>query len=271
MVDKRVMKTIFKTAGAVLAAGITLAACGASSSSSTSTPHKPKLEVATYGWSVKVNPETGLQTLRLPHEGVATPTITKFASKDYAFYKEITNPKDWKYSHTFGQYIFVGPYTGKTSYVRVRDAKVRLMDLRYAILQFSTRGAVVPSKVGGFSYQTLGQWPATDPTLLATGDAQLQARYGTAALSAAVPSVGTIVEAPVGSVTYAEEANPKTYPTVVGVCVPHELALLDGSAAAFAAPYNAMHAIYSAAYGSAASARKTEKLVQTEGATKCAF
>jgi ABC-type glycerol-3-phosphate transport system substrate-binding protein len=119
------MKAIFKTAGIVLAAGTTLASCGSLSSSKSHRVHEPKPH---HGWSVKVNPETKLQTLRFPHEGVATPAITKFASKDYAFYKEIINPKYWVKSKTFGQYIFVGPYTTGRNYRRVRDAKIGAVD-----------------------------------------------------------------------------------------------------------------------------------------------
>ena len=263
------MRTIFKTTGAILAAGLALAACGQSSPAKAkeTTPAKAKTAaVVKPGWYGPVNPATRLQQLRLPYGGDATPTITRWASTHYAFYAQLIKPSDWRYSSTFGQRIFVGP--SSKSYYAIRDAKVRLMDLRYAIEQLAARATSVPSTVAGFNYRVLGQWPATDPTLLSTGVSQLNARYGSATLTADVPSVATIIESPVGEVTPAEAQVPKSYPTVAGVCVPHALALMDGSAAAFVAPYNNTQAVYAVIYGPAKASQASAGVQRT---ISCAF
>lgn len=268
------MKTIFKTAGAILAAGVILAACGSSSSSpakakETTQKAKGTAAVVKPGWVGPIlNPQTGVRKLKLPYGGYATPTIAAWATPadHYAFYQQLINPKDWRYSATFGHHIFVGPYGN--SYYAIRDAKVRLMDLRYAIEQFAARTTSVPSTVAGFNYRSLGQWPTTDPTLLSTGVAQLNARYGSATLTPDVPSEATIIEAPVGEVTPTEAQAPKTYPTVAGVCVPHALALMDGPTAAFVAPYNNTHAVYAVIYGPAKNSQTSAGVQRT---TSCAF
>jgi hypothetical protein len=92
----------------------------------------------------------------LPHVGLATSTITEYASfaANNKFYKQIINPKDWVKSTTFGGYIFVGKYTTTgDGYRQVRNSKIYAMDnnefLRL-VLSKSTKWPRTP--VAGFNF-----------------------------------------------------------------------------------------------------------------------
>lgn len=266
------MKTIFRTAGAILAAGAILTACGQSSpaKSKVTTPAKAKTAaVVKPGWYGVVSPVTHLQKLRLPYGGNATPTITKWASTHYAFYAQLIKPKDWVKSKTFGQYIFVGPYGKGKAYQQIRDAKIGAVDGRELAMLLASRSTTPPSTLTGFNYRTYGQWPVASPTTLSTLSSQLTARYGaTTTLTASVPSVATIIESPVGLVTGAEAAD--SNPPTPGVCVPHELALLKGTQPVLSAPLNNLRAFYSVQYTST-SLNVVESSGGVQEAGTCAF
>jgi hypothetical protein len=115
-------QSYFRIIGAIGAAGLVLAACG-----SANTASKTKAVTAKYGWDNKVKGANGIPELKLPYAGVATPSITKLASQDYAFYRQVINPADWVYSSTFHRHIFVGPYTKGVAEARVIDSKIDAM------------------------------------------------------------------------------------------------------------------------------------------------
>jgi len=220
------MKTVLRTAGAIVVAGMALAACGSTAHASTK-PASKKASTASYGWiNSKTDAATGLPELMLPHAGLASPTIDKFATKDYSFYKEIINPKDWAYSKTFSRYIFVGPYTKSLAYQQVRDAKIGAMNLREILALFQAKSMAYPTTLDGFNYRAYGQWPTPQgPTALAQELHKNAPLHGVFTLE--IPSEATIVESPVGPITpKMADSNPAKYPIVEGACVPHAMVQL---------------------------------------------
>jgi len=201
------MKTIFKTAGIVLAAGITLAACGSSSANSKTTGNK-------------TGTTTGQSEVTLPHGNKPTAPIAALMKTDKTFAKQITNPKDWYYSHTFSRYVFVGPYTSGVNRRRVRDAKIAAMDSMELLTASSNYQTNWPFLLNGFNYDAFGQkaWAADALASLNKSGVEL----GHPALIAAVPSEATIVESPVGQLTAKQMANTASQPqnTTTGICVP---------------------------------------------------
>jgi hypothetical protein len=217
------MKTLFKTSGAVLvSAAVLLGACGTTANTSKTVGTKPSKTGTTtvakkvYGWTGK-----GHDTLKLPYVGQASPTITTFAAQDNAFYKEIINPADWVKSKTFGQYIFVGPYTTGVSYQRIRDAKIFAMDTMELYTLDANYKQTWPSVLNGFNYDAFNEGPTSQSFL--TSFYKSEVSYGHPAMTADVPSEATIVESPVGLVTAAQMNNPKGQPQYItqGICVPH--------------------------------------------------
>lgn len=201
------MKNIFKTAGAILAAGAILSACG----SSTASHHSAKLH---YGWN-------GTK-LYLPHVGFATATITAFAHKDPAYVKQAANSKDWVKSNTFGRYIFVGPYTSGVPYQRVRDAKIAAMHSMELLTLQAKYATKWPTTLNGFNYDAFGQGAISQA--LVTSFYKSAVAQGHHAMIPVVPSEETIIESPVGKLTAKRMANTAGQPqnTTLGICVPHK-------------------------------------------------
>ncbi len=243
------MKTVLRTAGAIVAAGMALAACGSASHASTKSAQK-KASTASYGWiNSKTDPATGLPELMLPHAGLASPTIDKFATKDYSFYKEIINPQDWVYSKTFSRYIFVGPYTKGLAYLQVRDAKILAIDLKEILTLFQAKSTAYPTTLDGFNYRTYGQWPSPQAPVALSKDINVESAAHFSGVTLDVPSEATIVESPVGPITpKMADNNPAKYQTVPGTCVPHAMLQLHNGTSVLTAPYNNSKAAYFVQY-----------------------
>jgi hypothetical protein len=216
----------FRIIGAIGAAGLVLAACG-----SAPTAAQTKAVTAKYGWDNQVKNANGVPELKLPYVGVATPSITKLASEDYAFYSQVINPADWVYSSAFHQHVFVGPYTKGVAKARVIDSKIDAMVWKEEL----TLGAALepasawPGTVNGFNYHIQGL-----PLILraVTADSNVLAKLANEAhttFSLSVPSEATIIESPVGKLTAKQMDNTPGQPqyTTIGICVPHAFEIYD--------------------------------------------
>jgi hypothetical protein len=213
-------QTYFRIIGAIGAAGLVLAACG-----SAPTAAKTKAVTAKYGWDNQVKNANGVPELKLPYVGVATPSITKLASEDYAFYSQVINPADWVYSPAFHRYVFVGPYTKGVAKARVINSKIYAMTWKEQLtLEAEMKPASAwPGTVNGFNYHVQGL-----PLILRviTPMSNALAKYVNEAhttLSVSTPSEATIIESPVGKLTAKQMGNTPGQPqyTTIGICVPH--------------------------------------------------
>jgi hypothetical protein len=218
----------FRIIGAIGAAGLVLAACG-----SAPTAAKTKAVTAKYGWDNQVKNANGVPELKLPYVGVATPSITKLAGEDYAFYSQVINPADWVYSSAFHRHIFVGPYTKGVAKARVVDSKIKAMVEKEAIVLGAALqpGSAWPGTVNGFNYHVQGL-----PLILqdVTGNSIELRKYVSEAhttLSASVPSEATIIESPVGRLTTKQMGIRPGQPqyTTIGICVPHPFEIYNAS------------------------------------------
>jgi len=227
------MKTFFKTSGAVLVAGLALAACG--QFSSTSSAH------------IK-------STTTLPYGNKPTSSIAALMKIDKPFAKQITNPKDWVKSKTFGRHIFVGPYTSGVNYQRVRDAKIAAMDSMELLTASSNYQAAWPTTANGFNYRAFGQEPILQAALTSLNKSAVA--QGHAAMIAAVPNEATIIESPVGRITAKQMAATATQPqnSTIGICVPARFEAVYSDRGGYAVPSTAFGVspsdIYFADYGS---------------------
>jgi hypothetical protein len=242
-------QTYFRIIGAIGAAGLVLAACG-----SAPTAAKTKAVTAKYGWDNQVKNANGVPELKLPYVGVATPSITKLASEDYAFYSQVINPADWVYSSAFHQHVFVGPYTKGVAKARVIDSKIEAMVWKEQLtLEAEMQPASAwPETVDGFNYHVQGL-----PIVLQsiTEYSNYLTKYVNQAhttLSVSTPSEATIIESPVGKLTAKqmdETAGQPQY-TTIGICVPHPFIIYNAShQPVFTGPYSAPIADYFADYG----------------------
>jgi hypothetical protein len=213
-------KIYFRIIGAIGAAGLVLAACG-----SASTASKTKAVTAKYGWDNQVKEANGIPELKLPYAGVATPSITKLASEDYAFYKQVINPADWVYSPTFHRHIFVGPYTKGVAEARVIDSKIGAMVWKEMLtLNAALQPASVwPGTVNGFNYHIQGLSIILKAITVNEKPLRKYVNRTHTTLSASVPSEATIIESPVGKLTAKQmDAAPgQAQYTTIGICVPH--------------------------------------------------
>jgi hypothetical protein len=239
----------FRIIGAIGAAGLVLAACG-----SAPTAAKTKAVTAKYGWDNQVKNANGVPELKLPYVGVATPSITKLASEDYAFYSQVINPADWVYSPAFHRYVFVGPYTKGVAKARVIDSKTYAMVWKETLI---LGGALQPASawpgtVNGFNYHVQGL-----PIIL-QGIAEVSnvlTKYVNEAhttLSVSVPSEATIIESPVGKLTAKQMDNTPGQPqyTTIGICVPHAFDIYNANHQPMLGKgYSAPTAEYFADYG----------------------
>jgi hypothetical protein len=247
------MKKIFIVT-AVSAAAL-LGACGSTANTSkTTTPAKKvtktkaPVKIVSYGFNASGT------VLTLPHVGQASPTITKFAVQDKAFYKEIINKNDWVKSKTFGQYIFVGPYTSGKSYQQVRDAKLGAVNAMEKGTLFAQGATTWPSKIGTINATVYGQKnEANMPNLVSIekGDAKITPSK---AYTLNVPSVATIIESPVGMLTPKMMDNTPSQPqySVPGACIPHPIAVYFKGTTNPAITHSAADitaAVYEAQYG----------------------
>jgi hypothetical protein len=223
------MKQIFKTSGAILAAGLALAACGSAAHAHTGTsainppPKGASSPISTkYGWHT-IN---GSLELVLPHVGDATKTILALSQQDLPFYHEITNPKYWVKSNTFGGWIFVGPYTGGKQYRQIRDAKLAAVDVRERDVLFAQSATTWPSKIGAINATAYGQQALGNVPSVVAAEQYTAKNDPGKALTLDTPSITTIAESPVGELTPKMMANTPSQPqySVPGVCVPHTFA-----------------------------------------------
>jgi hypothetical protein len=219
-------QSYFRIIGAIGAAGLVLAACG-----SAHTASKTKAVTAKYGWDNKVIGANGIPELKLPYVGVATPSITKLASKDYAFYRQVINPADWVYSSAFHRHIFVGPYTKSIAKARVIDSKIYAMTWKEQLtLNASLQPASAwPGIVNGFNYHVQGL-PIILRSVTAYSNALAKlANEAHTTFSASVPSEATIIESPVGKLTARQMDETPGQPqyTTIGICVPHPFDIYD--------------------------------------------
>ncbi len=205
------MKNIFRTAGAILAAGAILSACGSGSTSNTS---------GTGSSSTGTTPSSAKVTL--PHGNTPTPPIAALMKIDKPFAKQITNPKDWAYSKTFSRYIFVGPYTSGVPYQRVRDAKIAAMHSMELLTLQAKYATKWPTTLNGFNYDAFGQGAISQA--LVTSFYKSAVAQGHHAMIPVVPSEETIIESPVGKLTAKQMANTAGQPqnATLGICVPHK-------------------------------------------------
>jgi hypothetical protein len=226
----------------MLAAGVILAACGSAKVTSQTGAEKPK--AVRYGWVGSTNSKTGLRTLKLPHAGDATPTITKFASTDRKFYVQIINPKDWVYSKTFGKHIFVGEYTSGVNYKYVRDSKIQAMDNNEFLELVLSKSTQWPHRaVDGFNFVRYGQFGSATASQI-NAAIQWQAKHHFTPVKPNVPSEATIIESPVG-----ELAPPNSSHRVPGACIPQPVELLDNNGhPATGDPYDALTPNYTIQY-----------------------
>ncbi len=227
-------QSYFRIIGAIGAAGLVLAACG-----SASTASKTKAVTAKYGWDNQVKEANGIPELKLPYAGVATPSITKLASQDYAFYKQVINPADWVYSPTFHRHIFVGPYTKGVAKARVIDSKTFAMVFKEMLTLGAAQqpASAWPGTVNGFNYHV------PDLPLVLQGVTYLRnavTKYDNekhTTLSVSAPSEATIIESPVGRLTAKQMDTGPGQPqyTTIGFCLPRPFEI-----------YNARHQLVSA-------------------------
>jgi hypothetical protein len=195
------MKTFFKTTGAVLVAGLALAACG---STSTSSAHiKPT-------------------TTTLPYGNKPTPSIAKLMKVDKPFAKQITNKKDWYYSNTFGRHIFVGTYTSRTTYAQVRDAKIAAMNTMELYTLEAKYETEWPTVLNGFNYDAFGQKAISQASLVSFYKSAVA--HGHPSMIPSVPNEETIIESPVGRLTPTQMPRSSGAPqqATLGICVPHK-------------------------------------------------
>jgi hypothetical protein len=218
------MKTFFKTSGAVLVAGLALAACGSAKVTSQTGAKKPSKTVSAKTVSSKPGfhtlPTSGALFLTLPYGGKATPTIMYFAQQNPSFYHEIINPKDWVYSKTFGRHIFVGHYTSRTTYAQVRDAKIgamNSMELYTLEAKYETKW---PTVLNGFNYDAFGQKTISQANLVSFYKSAVA--HGHPSMVHAVPSEATIIESPVGKITPTQMPKSSGAPqqATLGICIP---------------------------------------------------
>jgi len=234
------MKTFFKTSGAILVAGLALAACGSTSTSSTGS-----------GGSGVSTSSAAVTTL--PYGNKPTPSIAKLMKVDKPFAKQITNPKDWAYSNTFGRRIFVGPYTSGVNRQRVRDAKIAAMNSIELLTLDANYQTKWPTVINGFNYRAFGQGSISQAGI--TSFEKSAVAQGHPAMIAAVPSEATIVEAPVGPISLKQMAKSPGVPqqATLGICVPSRVEITYLNGGGYAVPSTALGvsptAIYFADYG----------------------
>jgi len=270
MDDNTSMKKIFLIT--TVSAAALLGACGSASSSSTkpSAPTKvvkvkktQPLKVTSFGWNKTQT------VLTLPYVGRATNTITTFAQQDNSFYKEVINPKYWVKSATFGQYIFVGPYTSGVNYQRVRDAKLGAVIAMEKDVLFVRGATTWPSKIGTinatvYSQPTIGDMPSV--VAVEQFDAK---HFPGKTYTLDVPSVATIVESPVGELTPEMMANTPSQEqySVPGTCIPHTFAAyFQGTTTpAMTGPGDFPNAVYEVQYGPTNDLASTNPNANGEG------
>jgi hypothetical protein len=239
----------FRIIGAIGAAGLVLAACG-----SASTAAKTKAVTAKYGWDNQVKNANGVPELKLPYVGVATPSITKLASEDYAFYSQVINPADWAYSSAFHRYVFVGPYTKGVAKARVINSKIYAMVSKETLTLAAALqpASAWPGTVNGFNYHV------PDLPVILQGVTYFDnalTKYVNKAhttLSVSVPSEATIIESPVGKLTAKQMNNTPGQPqyTTIGICVPHAFDIYNANhQPVLVSAYSAPIADYFADYG----------------------
>jgi len=223
MDDNTSMKKIFLIT--TVSAAALLGACGSASSSSIkpSAPTKvvkvkktQPLKVTSFGWNKTKT------VLTLPYVGRATSTITTFAQQDNSFYKEVINPKYWVKSATFGQYIFVGPYTSGRQYRQIRDAKLGAVDSVEMDILFSQGATTWPSTIGKINATVFNQASlANMPGVVAVEQSDAKQNPSNA-YTLNVPSFATIIESPVGMITPQMVSEQRSR---AGACVPHPIAV----------------------------------------------
>ena len=91
-------------------AGLVLSACG-STAAKAPVAHKSGPH---YGWDVTNYDRIHNLTpkLILPYVGQATPSITKFAEENGAYYESVINPANWVKYPALAGYVYVGKYRG---------------------------------------------------------------------------------------------------------------------------------------------------------------
>jgi len=234
------MKNILRTSGAILVAGLALAACGSTSSASTGS-----------GGAGVSTPSAAPTTL--PYGNKPTPSIAKLMKVDKTFAKQVTNKKDWYYSKTFSRHIFVGPYTSGVDRQRVRDAKIAAMNSIEMLTLDANYQAKWPTVLDGFNYRAFGQGSISQAEI--TSFEKSSASQGHPAMIAAVPSEATIVEAPVGPIALKQMAKSPGVPqqATLGICVPSRVEITYLNTGGYAVPSTALGVsptdIYFADYG----------------------
>jgi hypothetical protein len=252
------MKKFLRASGAIAVAGLALAACGSATHSQTGakainpppTGSSTSVGSSKYGWK---RTATGQPEFVLPHVGRATPTIYTLAEHDFAYSTQVVNPKYWVYSKTFGQWIFVGPYTSGVNYQRVRDAKLAAVNSMETDVLFAHGATSWPTKIGAINATVYGQPTVSNmPSVVATEQYDAK-HYPGKTFTAVVPSVATIIESPVGMLTPAMMSNTPSQEqySVPGTCIPHTFAVyFKGTAtAALTGPGDFPNAVYEAQYG----------------------
>jgi hypothetical protein len=265
------MKNIFRTSGIIAVAGLALAACGsAAPHKATSAINPPphgagKTVSAKYGWHT-VN---GKLELVLPHVGKATPTILAFSQQDYPFYTHIVNPADWIKSKTFGQWIFVGPYTSGVNYQRVRDAKLGAITAMERDILFANGATTWPSKIGTINTTVYGQPTIGDMQGVVAVEQYVAKHSPGKTFTTDVPSVATIAESPVGMLTPKMMSNTPSQEqySVPGTCVPHTFAVYFAGTKnlAVTGTGDSPSAVFEAQYGPTDNLASTNPNVNGEG------
>jgi hypothetical protein len=217
------MKKIFLIT-AVSAAAL-LGACGSTSNSNKAHPAPTKVVKVKKIQRPTATPVGWNKThtvLTLPYVGQATKTITTFAKQDNSFYKEIINKNDWVKSPTFGQYIFVGPYTSGRQYRQVRDAKLGAVDAMERDILFAKGSTTWPSKIGTINATAYGQVEAVNIPNLRSTEQYDAKQYQGSTYTADVPNIATIIESPVGILTpqMIQEKRLRA-----GACIPQAIAI----------------------------------------------
>jgi hypothetical protein len=235
------MKTFFKTTGAVLVAGLALAACGSSSASSTGSTHVKSQSSNTQATRTY---RPTLVGVTLPYGNKPTHAIIKFAQGKSWFVNEIRNTKDWRYSVTFGQHIFVGHYTKGAAYRYVRDSKIQAMDNNEFLGLVLSKSTKWPhGVVDHFNFVRYGQFGGTTVSQI-NAAIQWQTRHHFNPARLNVPHEATIIESPVGKL-----APPNSSHRVPGACIPSPAELLGSNGhPATDDPYNALISNYTIQY-----------------------
>jgi hypothetical protein len=246
MMNKKIYPRII---GAIGAAGLVLAACGSAPIAA-----KTKAVTAKYGWDNQVKNANGVSELKLPYVGVATPSITKLASEDYAFYSQVINPADWVYSSAFHQHVFVGPYTKGVAKARVIDSKINAMLWKEQLtLNASLQPASAwPGTVNGFNYHVQGLPIILQGITYFDNALTKYVNETHTTLSVSTPSEATIIESPVGKLTAKQMDETPGQPqyTTIGICVPHAFDIYNAShQPVLTGVYSAPIAEYFADYG----------------------